>query len=58
MSEPSDSEKLQALQKEHEENSKLITDMGNELEELYEVIKGLEIERDELKAKCEELEKK
>ena len=32
--------------------------MGNELEELYEVIKGLEIERDELKAKCEELEKK
>jgi predicted nucleic acid-binding Zn-ribbon protein len=58
MSEPSDSEKLQALQKEHEENSKLITDMGNELEELYEVIKGLESERDELKAKCEELEKK
>ena len=32
--------------------------MGNELEELYEVIKGLESERDELKAKCEELEKK
>lgn len=58
MSEPSDSEKLQALQKEHEENLKLITNMGNELEELYDVIKGLEGEREELKAKCEELEKK
>ena len=57
MSDPSDSEKLQALQKEHEENLKLITNMGNELEELYDVIKGLENERDELKAKCDELEK-
>jgi len=58
MSEPSDSENLQALQKEHEENLKLITNMGNELEELYEVIKGLESERDELQTKIDELEKK
>ena len=58
MSEPSDSENLQALQKEHEVNLKLITNMGNELEELYEVIKGLESERDELQTKIDELEKK
>jgi len=38
------------LQSELEESQKLLTNMGNELEELYEVIKGLEKERDDANA--------
>jgi septal ring factor EnvC (AmiA/AmiB activator) len=38
------------LKQELEEAQKLLTNMGNELEELYEVIKGLEKERDDANA--------
>ena len=38
------------LKQELGEAQKLLTNMGNELEELYEVIKGLEKERDDANA--------
>ena len=38
------------LKQELAEAQKLLTNMGNELEELYEVIKGLEKERDDANA--------
>jgi len=41
------------LKQELAEAQKLLTDMGNELEELYEVIKGLEQERDDANAELE-----
>lgn len=37
------------LQEKLNESEKLLVNMGNEIEELYEVVKGLEEERDELK---------
>ncbi len=37
------------LQEKLDESEKLLVNMGNEIEELYEVVKGLEEERDELK---------
>ena len=38
------------LKQELAEAQKLLTNMGHELEELYEVIKGLEKERDDANA--------
>lgn len=46
-------EKVLELEQKLKDLEKLNLDMGNEIDELYDVIKGLEEERDELKLQVE-----